>query len=307
MRLGVVGLVAVIGCGADFVAERGDPPGVAADAATGFIDPGPRHPPGPNDHDLVTPMVTVPAGAERQFCWYIDNPFGELAIRGIDGYQHAGGHHIAVMIPDTQKPSGTFEDCTSGEATAGMRWFVAQSQPLPVGIATEVPADMRFVIQFHYVNATDAPITVADTVRFHGVDPATVTTWATTMIASDVTFALPPGATTESYTCTLDRDRDMLQLDGHMHEYGTRYALEAGPSVDQLATLQTVDPWLASYRDTPPMQSYYAAPIHLAAGTVVRTTCSWLNPTAQTIVYPSEMCFTFMYLAGGKDTVRCAP
>lgn len=257
--------------------------------------------------DLVTPEVIIGAGEEKQWCWYIDNPFGELAISGASAFQGTGGHHMSLMIPDPQKPSGTLDDCTSGAANQDMRWFLQTTNELPAGVALDVPSDMRFVVQFHYVNATDSPRRLQDVLRLNLVPADASTKWATTMVASDVTFALPPGETTDSYTCVLDSDRDLVVMAGHMHETGTRFQLELGPAIDQLATLQTVEPWQPAFRDAAPTMFLYDAPMHLAKGTVVRTTCTWWNPTTQTLVYPSEMCFAFMYLLDSKQPARCLP
>ncbi|MFT3700648.1 MAG: hypothetical protein QM831_46315 [Kofleriaceae bacterium] len=298
MRLVV--LVVIAACGVDV------PSDYVAPTAPAVIDGRAHVRSTPGAHvDLQTPEVIIGAGEERQWCWYIDNPLGELAISGVTAFQGTGGHHMSLMIPDVEKPSGTLEDCTSGSANQDMRWFVQATEPLPDGVALQVPASMRLVVQFHYVNATDNPRLLQDVLRFNLVTPDASTKWATTMVASDVTFALPPGESTAHYACALDSDRDLVVMVGHMHETGSKYQIALGPSVDQLTTMQVVDPWLPQYRDAAPTLFYYDQPLHLPAGTVFETTCTWDNPTAQTLVYPSEMCFTFTYVLNSQTPAAC--
>jgi hypothetical protein len=267
----------------------------------------PIPPPNPNYFDIVTPEEIVQPGEEKMFCLYVDNTAGELAVDQMLGYQGIGGHHISLMTSVNSAPAGTVIDCTSPQANADLRWFILTTAALPNGTAMSVPAGMQLVLQSHYINEQDSPILIRDLARLHIVEPATVTTWAATMVATDVGFTIPPGPATAVSQCELDADRDLLAVFGHMHQWGTRFEVDSGPTTTSLAPLYTVDTWQPSFKDFPPIQAYYDDPIHLPATTVFRWTCDWANTTNTILQYPTEMCFTFAYLGGAKTPAHCVP
>ncbi len=250
--------------------------------------------------DVVTPEVTIGAGQEKMYCYYITVP-NELAMDYLVGLQGGGGHHMSLMTTSVPRPAGTIEDCTSAESNAPLRWFVLITQSLPAGYAVDVPAGQQLVVQFHYINALDTPILVRDVARFHLVDPTTVATWVATMVSSYLDFSIPPGVPTSvTWDCALDEDRQLLELFGHMHELGLRMEIDIDGGAQYIA-----DPWQSGFRDTPPATTFFGAPISLAAGTMFHSTCAWLNGGTNTVVYPSEMCLTFAYLGGSKTPAQC--
>lgn len=263
--------------------------------------------PDPRYIDLVSPEEIVQPGEEKMFCLHVENDVADLAIDYLQALQGPGGHHLALFQTTDPKPAGTLEDCTSPEANAKLQWFVLTFSPFPAGLAIHVPLGMHYVMQFHYINATDNPILVRDVARLERVDMASVTTWVSTLISTNIDLTLPPGPTKISWDCQVDQDRDLLALCGHMHDMGQRFTVEIGPSVDALTNIYTVDPWQAQFRDNPPLNGYYDHPIHLSAGSVIRTTCEWQNTRDATLLFPQEMCTTFAYSGGPQQPFQCTP
>jgi hypothetical protein len=263
--------------------------------------------PDPNYVDLVTPEEILQPGEEKMYCLHIQNDVADLAVDYLRALQGPGGHHLALFITTDPKPAGTLEDCTSPAANAKLQWFVLTFNALPAGHAIHIPLGMHYVLQFHYINSSDNPILVRDVARLERVDMAKVTTWVSTLISTDIDLALPPGPTKISWDCKVDQDRDLLVLCGHMHDMGQRFSVDIGPSADALTNIYTVDQWQAQFRDNPPSNSYYDHPIHLAAGSVIRTTCEWQNTRDTTLMFPDEMCTTFAYTAGTQQSFQCSP
>ena len=176
---------------------------------------------------------------------------------------------------------------------------------LPAGHGIHVPAGMQYVMQLHYVNAGESPILIRDVARLEKIAPAAVTTWVTTLTTNRINFTLVPGSNTQTFDCTLPADVDLLLLGGHMHEQGARFDLSIGPSAANLRSMYLVDPWKPTYRDAPPVTLFFSHPMRLTAGTVVRTTCEWMNRTDADIRFPNEMCAGFGYIAGTTTAVHC--
>lgn len=262
--------------------------------------------PDPRFLDLITPEQVLQPGQETMFCLHLEHDQADLAIRYMGGIQGAGGHHLALFTTTDPKPPGTVEDCTSSEQNAKLQWFVLTFEGLPEHHAIRIPHGMHYVLQFHYINYQDTPIRVRDVARLEKVDPASVTTWVSTLISTKIDLQIPPGPSKKSWDCVLDQDRDLLIACGHMHDLGKRFTIEVGPDADHLTNIYTVDPWQGQFRDNPPVNKYYEAPLRLPAGTIIRTTCEWMNTGVTTAGFPEEMCTSFAY-ATGEQLLQCEP
>lgn len=303
-------VVALVACGKDFTGLPAPDATRPADAPADALDPlderVPIPAPDPSYIDLVTPDEIIMPGEEKMFCLHARNDRGDVAIDNFIGEQGTiGAHHIALYSTTDPEPPGTVEDCTSPEANAKLQWFVVAGAFQP-GYAIHLPAGMPYVLQFHYINASDRPLLIRDVGRIHMVDPATVTTWLSSFVMQDFSLELPPEQETAiSWDCTIPSDRRLLFVFGHMHEYGARYEIDLGPDTSSLTSIYMVDPWKARMRDAPPIRTFYDQPLALAAGSILRTTCTWRNTTAVPVAYPGEMCLTFAYVAGGDGPFQC--
>lgn len=291
------------GCGGGGSGDDG-----GADAPPGVLDVRvPLPAPDPAYIDLVTEEETIQPGEEKMYCYYMSNHLGDIAVRELVGLQGQYGHHITLLTTIEPKPDGTREDCSSQMDMWKFRAYVLPVDSLPDGTGIHIPADTQYVLQMHYVNTGEVPILVRDVARLHRIDPAAVTTWIATMTTNDLTVDLPPGESTKTWDCTLAEDLDLLLVGGHMHELGTKFTVDVGPNVTSLENLYLVDPWRTEYRDAPPITLYLTQPHHLTAGTVIRTTCTWMNPASTHVMFPAEMCSAFGYLAGSQTPFHCQP
>lgn len=295
----VLGTLAAACHGGEPAARVDSAPAPVVDASNIVDDRVPIPAPDPSFLDLVGPDEIVQPGENKMFCAHFENTGDLLAIDAFAGMEGNFGHHVDLFLTTDPKPAGTVEDCTSAEANAKLTWYVFNTT-FPAGLAVAMPPGQHYVLQYHYINASDNPILVNAVGRAHHVDPATITTWTSTMMTSDLTVSLPIGQTQSTWDCALPSDRDLLVLFGHMHEYGTEIDIGLGSSADAVQTMYSISPWSSAFRDNPPANDYFDAPIHLAAGSILRTTCTWLNTTNEPIVYPNEMCMTFAYVANAS-------
>ncbi len=248
---------------------------------------------------------TVEPGEDVMMCASMEYNGPDVAFRAAHSLQGKGGHHAILLTDRKPREAGTLVDCTKGEA---MRNYSALMIPKegPPGHATLLRGGTKMVLQSHYINTTDKPMLVRDVVQFDTVDTDDVKTWTSVLATNTLAFEVPAGKTGEmSFDCVIPKDVELLLVGGHMHEWGTKFSLEVGPSADAMKLLHLVDPWQAEYRDQPPIDLYFNKPLKLAAGTVLRTNCWWDNDESHPLAFPSEMCSSFGLVAGTKEPIEC--
>lgn len=269
----------------------------------------------PNATELSfeTGEFEVPVG-DSFTCFYTDvfSP-AELSVYAARGTQFTGGHHIIAHYANEPREVG-YHPCTDEEMTnlhqiAGSAGAGSSESPIALhdGLALKVPAGKQFVLQAHYINATDAPMTVNDTVTLLMMKPEDVRAYVNYFVTNDDSFEIPAQANYSHTTyCTLERDLDVVLTLGHMHEEGRRYTLEVVDAAGTVMDTLRDEAWTPSFTSHPPLTKYPAdAPLHLPAGTRLRQTCEWDNTTAQPLLFPREMCLAFMYYfpGDGNDIV----
>jgi hypothetical protein len=270
-----------------------------------------------NDRELTLRTGEFTVGIGDSFtCFYTDVfTDRELSVTGAAGGQGNGGHHIIAYYADTPRPVGN-HPCTD-EEMANLRQIAGSAGdggagPLSLGegLAIKVPVGKQLVMQAHYINTTDAPEVVDDWVTLQLAKPEEVFSYVNYFVTNDDTFEIPPTAAyTHTTYCTLDRDLDVILTLGHMHEVGEHYQLEIVDAPAGAAAAPQVlrsDAWEPLFTSHPPMTRYpVTAPLHLAAGTRLKQTCDWSNTGDHTVLFPREMCLSFMYYFPGDGDLVC--
>ena len=264
---------------------------------------------------LTTGEFDVPHGDWSE-CFYTRvTTMHELAIVAASGRQSPHGHHITAYYTDTPRDP-EHHPCTSEEmvgwrrvAGATGRGVQGKGLELPKGLAMKVPAGKQLVIQSHYINTTISTIKATDTITLHLANPAHVQTYANMFYFFNNEFEIPAQSSYQSVTsCTVPRDLRIVQLAGHMHEFGTDYRLEQGDSLGQKLTTLYKEDWSPSSVWNPPVLRYsLEEPLILTAGTRLRQTCQWHNPTEQPLRYPREMCIAIFLYFPDEGPLFCQP
>ncbi len=248
----------------------------------------------------------APAGDSFE-CFYTDTVTdAELNAVSATASQGPGGHHVTVYYTDTPRkpqhhPCSDAEmaswhqiSAAGGEGTSsGAEGLVA----LPPGLAVKIGAGKQIVVQSHYINTTGAPEKVNDSITLNLVETKDVKAYANYYVMNDDEFEVAPQAKlTSQRTCTLDSDLDTVVLLGHMHQAGKHFKLESAAAEGQpFETLYEHD-WTEEYVSHPPVLSYtMEKPLHFKKGAKLRQTCTWNNAGADPLIFPNEMCISFMY------------
>jgi hypothetical protein len=255
--------------------------------------------------DLVSPELEVPSGEERMFCVHLEID-EEVVMKNLETYQGKYGHHITLLTPNEPQPPGTVEDCTERATMSKYGPFALPDTPLSDGYALLVPAGSKIVMQMHYVNAGPKPMVFRDVARLQKVEKASVSTWVHILATADNDLALPPQQKSQVvHDCEVPAGAEILVLGGHMHERGTRFESLIGKDEASLASTYLVDPWVAEFRDAPPVALFFENPMLVAEKSILRTVCDFNNESPDELAFPEEMCATFGYVAGTDAPIAC--
>lgn len=127
--------------------------------------------------ELEMAAGTIPAGAERYLCQVFGNPFGKdvdlVTMESTSTYSH---HHFLFTGEDFTEPGDSYP-CQ--EIPPAMPFaFTAQGNHIvnnyPAGMGLRVRSSDGFMLQGHYVNITDKPISPVVTVRLFAGKPDAV-------------------------------------------------------------------------------------------------------------------------------------
>ena len=263
--------------------------------------------PDPGYVDFVGSDFEVPAGKEVMTCLHLRYDGDDQAFSMMKTLQGKFGHHAVLLTALNPQPPGTLEDCSDVGEMGKYDAYTIGDLELPAGYGSFLPHGKAIVLQSHYVNTGKQPILARDVLRVRKMELAQVQKWAAIVTTNLLTFEVPPHAVgvTRSFDCTVPSDVELLAFGGHMHEYGTKMSIELGPDAAHLATEYSVPEWKADYRDNPPMNLYTTAPKPVAAGSLVRVSCTWDNPTDGALGFPREMCASFGFVGGTREPVVC--
>lgn len=257
--------------------------------------------------DFVGGEWVVQPGEEKMICTHFQYHGEDTAFSNLETIQSKFGHHAVLLSAKQPLPQGTVEDCTNVEDMAKYDAFTIGDSELPPGRGIFLPKGKAMVLQSHYLNTSSTPIRIRDVVRAKEIAIADVQVWAGIYITNLLNFKIAPhDETTVTFDCTIAKDMKLLFVGGHMHEWGRKFNLQYGKTIDTLNDLYTVDAWIPDYRDNPPVTLMTSNPMAVQAGEILRTTCTWKNDSMTELSFPKEMCTTFGYAEGTKDPVVCS-
>lgn len=305
-------LTALAACSSD----KANPPANTPDAAEDDGHPVGFNPPPPPENGvqlLGLPFIVQP-GEDVFMCVYLSEQLSEdLNMQALSAYQMPGGHHIILSsVVDGFEPSSPVHKCDESEMTNHRLVGVASNNAAfrieaPDGVAFQAPGGKRFVIQSHYINATDEPIEVMDAVNLIRSE-GEITELAGMMVMNDLSFELLPGqSTVREMNCTITQPSSVFMLTGHTHEWGQTFSLgltPAGSSEEEMLFDIAVG---QGFRDEPPLRTFDQENLlQLMPGDKLRMQCKWFNDKPGPIYFPEEMCSAPMFYYPNRGFEVCA-
>lgn len=294
--------LANVGCGSDDASRE----------ESGAFNP----PPAPSGYTrLVAPLIEgIEPGTDVQFCQIIYGAQDrDLDILDVKGFQSRSSHHAVAYAVADPGPVGSSAPCGDSDSMAGV--YVGGiggegggGMTMPEGSAFRLPKHHGILLNAHFVNNSRTTLsgeTILD-VQFAEVDPTRkVMSLFTNM---DLGFALTPGATTQSETaCTFPRDMEFLMVGNHMHHRGRTVTTELVRAAGTTEVLREDPDWTPEMEYRAPFSLWtISSPLVVKKGDTVRTRCTWMNETADTLRFPSEMCIGIgFFLSDGTSSPTC--
>ena len=159
----------------------------------------------------------------------------------------------------------------------------------------------------HFIN-TGQTVVDGDAVldfKFADVDPNRKI--AAMFLNLNFGFNLAPETRTDSSVeCTAKSDVSLIMMSNHMHEYGISATTELTRASGGVETLHDDPDWNFDMQFNPVYSKWSPdSPLVVHAGDVIRTRCSWMNDTANSVTFPREMCIGvgFALADGAKPVV----
>jgi hypothetical protein len=177
----------------------------------------------------------------------------------------------------------------SSTQVSGTEW-----RTFPDGMGFPLGDDNEVVLRLHYLNPTNAPITLAPHYEWYTIDEAQVTHLLGPFIWRISDFKIAPHSElTVSADCKLDAPELIVSMMPHMHKLGTGFTASfLGGALDK-------EPFLQSKGYDPDgVIVAYSPPVDTSQGIGFSFSCSWNNTLDKEIVEgvgDNEMCMLFGY------------
>lgn len=268
---------------------------------------------------MVMPDVVIEPYEEAIYCFfgtYEGETMGVDYLMPFDTDEYVHHNQLKTPLGDTLE-DGEVLDCTYTSEMTDFAPLIesvgvtAEEVPekgwldMPEGMAMRFEQGTKWVLETHYINATDKRILANSAIHLGFVDPDEVDTWVSPWEFDSGTLDLPPdGEVSVSFDCEWPEATNLLSVLGHMHELGTSFQVEwirDGEST----MLYEVEEWKVEYKDEPVVQNHEPGEIQIEPGDIFRTTCTWQNDGPDNVNFPEEMCTAVGSIYPREEPIRC--
>jgi hypothetical protein len=199
---------------------------------------------------IDTPSFVLQPGEEKFYCYYTSLPNAEaVGVHQMSSSMPPGSHHMIVFKTRTpQAPEGSFAECENfGMGDGGLAnipvWLYASQNPenkitMPEGVAMAIGANQPVIVNMHYINQTDAPITANVHIELDAYATGQKYTEAHAFITFNTEIDVPAHSTgSAGGSCEVPPDAQFVTMSTHSHKYTTSAQVRDGGSM----VLETLD------------------------------------------------------------------
>jgi hypothetical protein len=251
-------------------------------------------------------------GQEALLMQWIDSPSMEdLDVVDVLGAQTKNGHHVIVYATTDAEPVGTTRpwkdsDQLGVRTLGGFGAEGVSSIKLPPGVVYRRAKGRAMVANVHYINTSSEPTVGRAYIDMKLVPSSPSAKVAAMLLNADPSAAAPPHqTTTDEVSCKVQHDVGLFLWFNHMHTLGASELSGVTRSGGDEVVLKNDDTWQPEWEFNPPSVKWpIDAPFTLKAGDTLHSQCTWKNPGASTVSFPSEMCVGVGLFLGAAD-VNC--
>jgi Copper type II ascorbate-dependent monooxygenase, C-terminal domain len=248
---------------------------------------------------LLKGTWNLAANEEGYFCVIATVP-RDVYVKSFRPLTPLGTHHTVLTRYQGSGADGTTR-CSSATNGTTMVYGSGVGAPdfvFPQGVGLHLAAGTRLLLNLHLYNGSDAPLSGTSGTLFQEATASEIQHRAEIVLAGPTfSLAVPPGASTQSGTCNVNAITtvpiQVFSLSQHMHKLGRRMRTVAVRGTTEIL-LQDI-PYNFEQQEFQILPS----PIELRPGDVVRTSCTFENPTTTTVRFgessDDEMCFTDLF------------
>jgi hypothetical protein len=248
---------------------------------------------------------TIEPGVEQYYCVY-QTLKEDLFISDFRPIAPRGTHHVTLGVVDSGPPDGVIEAGDANAAvpcsglTLGDRLMYTaavgtQGFSLPHGIATKIPAGKQMLLSVHVLNTGSQTLSGHTGIEIVRPDPANIHDLAEQIVVENLAIKVEPGHSTQSNTCTVEADGNILALFHHMHKTGVHMKTTVVPVKGEPFALLDAD-----FDFSNQVYKVLDSPVHVQKGDKLTVDCTYDNPGPTTYTFgesteKNEMCLTFFY------------
>jgi hypothetical protein len=253
-----------------------------------------------NGVQVITPIFEdIQPGTDNEVCAWTDVIFDqETDIKMTVGYQtEPPGHHAILFYTLEKQPPGMQRVCTDNDM-ASFRYLTGNGangveNKAPGDLVFRVPAGAQLVVNSHYLNTSDEIVEGQSLINVHFADPGKQYTASGATVFLDTSIDVPPGVSSFSTSCIVDKKQEFWYLIPHMHRWGQHITVDItrGDGVKENLFDQA---WSEQYTFHPPESRFDPAqPFVIDAGDKVDVNCTWNNDEPHSLPFGFEMCVAF--------------
>jgi hypothetical protein len=261
-----------------------------------------------NGIQLAMPLFEAPPQRESEFCYAFTYQGEEtLLVNTFQSEYREGSHHFILYRANEHVenfPEGRMAECGQGVDefelnTSRFHWIYgtqleSEDLRLPEGVAVSIEPGTQFIMDSHYINYGEEPITGEVRVNLVTLPESEMVHEADSYFWLNPAIFIPPQSPSATeMACALPAESSMVTLLTHTHQLGTAVKVFSELPGREPVLIHEEEDWLE------PETVIFQDPYDIREGERISFRCEYDNPTDQMVTFgvssKDEMCIISGY------------